>query len=398
MRGRVVLWLSLVLNIVLTAMILELPRLTPEPAAGIQPHSAALEEGPHRYRTNVVVRRQNFVWNQIESEDYRTYIANLRAIGCPEATIRDIIVAEVNQLFSRRRATEVLTADQQWWRSDPDPAVTSAAVEKIRSLENERRTLLTALLGPAWESTYYPYPASPNSPPLDGPILGALPNEVKQAVHDVESRSLQRREAYLSAQAQAGKEPDPAILARLRQETRTELAEILGPAQLEEYVLSYSNNAGQLRSELRGLETSADDFRKLFRACDPIDQELQGLAGNTDPESVKRRRELEQQRAAAIQEALGTEKFQEYRLSQDPIYRQTQAVARQAGAPAEKLMPLYEINQATETERARIRNDGNLSSEEKDEALRAVQTAQLNSLRRLLGEEAYQRYLNSQTR
>src|SRR5262245_10847191 len=35
-----------------------------------------------------------FHWRTIESEDYRKYIANLRAIGCPEETIRDIIVAE----------------------------------------------------------------------------------------------------------------------------------------------------------------------------------------------------------------------------------------------------------------------------------------------------------------
>ena len=37
-------------------------------------------------------------WRQVESSDYRQYIANLRAAGCPEKTIRDIIVAEVSEL------------------------------------------------------------------------------------------------------------------------------------------------------------------------------------------------------------------------------------------------------------------------------------------------------------
>jgi len=36
-----------------------------------------------------------FQWNELESTDYRVYIANLRRIGCPEQTIRDIITADL---------------------------------------------------------------------------------------------------------------------------------------------------------------------------------------------------------------------------------------------------------------------------------------------------------------
>src|SRR5262249_55086014 len=63
--------------------------------------------GPTAVRTNTVVRRQFFTWQEVESPDYPTYIANLRDIGCPEQTIRDIIIADVNALYARRRATEV---------------------------------------------------------------------------------------------------------------------------------------------------------------------------------------------------------------------------------------------------------------------------------------------------
>jgi len=37
----------------------------------------------------------SFHWSQLESTDYATYIANLRAAGCPEQTIRDIISADL---------------------------------------------------------------------------------------------------------------------------------------------------------------------------------------------------------------------------------------------------------------------------------------------------------------
>jgi len=44
-----------------------------------------------------------FHWSQLESSDYRVYIANLRAIGCPAPTLRDIISADVDTLYTKKR-------------------------------------------------------------------------------------------------------------------------------------------------------------------------------------------------------------------------------------------------------------------------------------------------------
>src|SRR4030095_686740 len=121
----------------------------PGPAEKLSPQ-AAVEAGSNQPQSNVVVRRQFFSWSEVESSDYPTYIANLRQIGCLEQTIRDIIIADVNAFYSKRRATELVTSDQQWWRSEPDPAVVQAAIEKAAALETERRSLLTSLLGTNW--------------------------------------------------------------------------------------------------------------------------------------------------------------------------------------------------------------------------------------------------------
>ena len=43
-------------------------------------------------KTNFLVRQQFFTWQEVESDDYPAYIANLRDISCPEQTIRDIII------------------------------------------------------------------------------------------------------------------------------------------------------------------------------------------------------------------------------------------------------------------------------------------------------------------
>ncbi len=45
----------------------------------------------------------SFCWSQIESSDYRAYVRNLRGIGCPERTVRDIIHADIDGLYTTRR-------------------------------------------------------------------------------------------------------------------------------------------------------------------------------------------------------------------------------------------------------------------------------------------------------
>src|SRR4029078_4829838 len=51
----------------------------------------------------IVYKTNQFRWNQIESADYREYIKNLRSVGCPEATIRDIIITDIMRLYAARR-------------------------------------------------------------------------------------------------------------------------------------------------------------------------------------------------------------------------------------------------------------------------------------------------------
>ena len=41
-------------------------------------------------------------WDQMETADYKAYIANLRRVGFPEELIREIIIADVNKLYADR--------------------------------------------------------------------------------------------------------------------------------------------------------------------------------------------------------------------------------------------------------------------------------------------------------
>src|SRR5213083_265263 len=122
MRLRVALAVSLGLNVALAAGWFFATR-RPGHTSAPPPGPETLAPPPNAPKPTVIVRRQNLTWDQIESADYPVYIANLRAIGCPASTIRDIIVADVNELYAERRAKEITIPAHQWWRSDPDPTV-----------------------------------------------------------------------------------------------------------------------------------------------------------------------------------------------------------------------------------------------------------------------------------
>ena len=395
MRSRIALWISVASNAALIAALSYVwSRREPEKQLQVSA-PAPIATTNQIVKTNVVVRRQNFTWHEIESTNYVTYLANLRAIGCPEPTIRDIIVAEVNALYDRKRATEIVTPEQQWWRSTPDQQAVTAAMSQLHALEAERRNLLTRLLGPKWEAANSWEIAAFNSR-LDGPVLGNLTADAKQSLRDQEAKFAQQRQEYVSRKQAAGEAVDPADLARLQEENRRELAKIMSPAQVEEYLLRYSDVAQNMRREFQGFELAPDEFRSIFRARDSAELQLPLYAKGDDPATVKRREELEAQRQDAVKQALGSERHQMFQYSQDPLFRQAQTSAQQIGAPAEVVLPIYQINQAAELERQRIGNDSSLTLEQRAAAIATTVTQQQESLRKILGKEAFERYRQGQ--
>jgi hypothetical protein len=116
---------------------------TPEAIAGA---TAAVPSTP-------AVEAKPFNWSQVESADYRAYVANLRGIGCPERTIRDIITADVDTVFAPRR--EKL---EQQKMSQTGGGVTASLIRQkleagLGELRDEEARLVAALLGPEPSST-----------------------------------------------------------------------------------------------------------------------------------------------------------------------------------------------------------------------------------------------------
>src|SRR2546421_2333959 len=100
-RVRIIFLFSLVLNVALgVALITWLASAPENKPRVVRPFSAAsLNSNGIRFisKTNILIRPRAFSWQEVESPDYAVYVENLRALGMPDTTVRDIIVADVDQ-------------------------------------------------------------------------------------------------------------------------------------------------------------------------------------------------------------------------------------------------------------------------------------------------------------
>jgi hypothetical protein len=390
MRVRFWLIVSVAFNLFLAAFVYVATKPMEEPAVPVAP---ALDNVV--VKTNVVVRRENFTWEQVQSTNYAVLINNLRAIGCPEQTIRDLVTSDINRIYSRRRVTEVDFPNYQWWKSTPDPGLVQAAGEKLRRLETERRDLLTGLLGAGWDAEGKELIAARAGITLTGPILGELSAAGKQAVLDIIAPAQQKIEAYQEQQRLAGNAIDPMEMVRLREEPLVPLASVLGPEAYAEFVLRYSPAAQQLRDMMRTMELAPEQFRDLFTALNAIIGQPVFFYAGSDPGLLKQQQQLAAQSEAVIKATLGAA-YASYQQNLDPLYQSSQTLAQQLNLPATAVTAIYQINRATQAELDRIRNDDTLSNDEKIQALAQTRVQEQQTLEQLLGPDAFQRWLQTQ--
>jgi len=339
-----------------------------------------------------VFTQKKFGWEHIQSDDqnktneYQTYLDSLRAVGCPEDKVRYIVLTDINELFSKKRLKEAVAHDIQWWRSEPEPSIAGALQAKGRTLEDERRALIEKYLGPDVVESEKGEAMLWSNVQLTGPVLGNLPPEVHNTVQEICGKSIERHQGAFWARVNDGQPLNSVEMARLREQTRADLRKVLNAEGMEEFLLRYSQNAHSLRNELRGFDPTPDEFRKILRATDSMDHQLQLQYGGIEALSPQQRERHLAQRDAAIKEVLGPKRYQDYLMVKDPLYRQAQATASQYGAPDKAIMPIYQMTKANETRRQKILNDAALTPQQKSEALNSVNQEQMRTVQQIVSD------------
>lgn len=117
------------------------------PASGPDAGTTGMEVETSARATFSSVKPQTFHWSQLEAADYKVYISNLRGIGCPELTIRDLIAADVDaSVYAPRR--EKLNRSQVGTSASLTASLTRHALEaELQKLNDEEAALIATLLG-----------------------------------------------------------------------------------------------------------------------------------------------------------------------------------------------------------------------------------------------------------
>lgn len=328
-------------------------------------------------------------WADVTNDTYVDYVARLRAAGAPEKQVHHIVVADVNELFDQRRLEHAIRTDPHWWRAETFMGILPMQSSPRANFDGPRRDVLVKILGEDGADALKLASLNNSSVDLTGPVLGALPLEKWNAVQEICARSMDRYNAFQTARFNDSGAVNNVELAKLREQTRTELVKVLMPEQVEEFLLRYSQNSSTLRTDLRGIDLSPEEFRKFFRAIDPLEHRVQMDYGGPEAFSAKQKAELEAQRDRAAREALTPEHFAQYMATKDPLYKQAQLMAMQYGLNGRSVQPLHDMQKSLDARRIQIGQNAALSAEQKADALQSVSLEHQQRLQRILGDTTY---------
>lgn len=348
MNAKTFLVISLFLNLGLAAALLRptapAPTAVPPvaaPEATPAPPVAAPATRP-RTVTQVVTNTlsQKFDWNAVESDDYKKYIANLRAIGCPEETIRDIITADVNKLYeSRRKALAGPPKKFEFWKAGVfmGAATDPERTEKERALNLEKRALLTELLGSAPDEKPDLVASTANQLEAMFDFLPASKrNKVFEAMQDMQTKM---------QKAMKGGSPDPEDMRKAMKESEAALAALLTPQELLDYNLRFSITANTMRMQLAGFEPTEQEFLEIYQRRKAYDDEFGGGFGgplNLKGEEKQRQQTAEKALEDQVKNLLGGDRYTDYTRAKDYAYQAMYRVADREGLGKEAALKVYE--------------------------------------------------------
>lgn len=395
MKMKIVLMVSVLLNVVLAALLVVRNKPAPDLTTGTHAtpitntSAPAVTQTQNEPAASGGIAPARFDWRMVESDDYRKYIANLRAIGCPEETIRDIIVADVNKLFeSRRKELNAGGKKFEYWKTG-NPFATLIDADKLerqQKLAQEKREVLKELLGAAPEEKPDLF-AGMN--PFEA-MLDFLPAEkqskVMQLIQDWQVKMMKKMK---------GGPPDAVDTKEMlnaQKEMEAELATILSPQEMEDYQLRLSPTASTLRMQLAGFDPSEQEFRDIFKLAKAYDDQFKPMARSTDKTEREQAETARKEMEAQIKTLLGDARYAEYKRAQDWTYKGIAKVAERNGLAKDAAVKVYDMKNIAEEQAQKVRGDKSLNKEQRHAALRGIRAETENSIRTVFGDKAFASY------
>ena len=289
-------------------------------------------------------------WNQLESADLRTMLAQLRAAGLPPELVRAIMAEAVRVQFAPRRAAlNARYKEPPYWNPGAvDPKQQAEMREIMRAQDKAQRDLLGT----------EPDPADPYFATLHRQFPN-WPEEKFAALAQIRA-DYSARQSEIFANVRGALTPDDQRqLAALDRAQRDAVAQALSPQEFDEYQLRTSSAAQNLRSQLTAFDTTEQEFRALFKLQSAFDDQYGRFYAAPTREEMIARSNAQRQLTEDVHAALGDARFADYQRATDYNFRQTSALVARLELPPDTALQLYNVQKQFEQRRAELMRGAN---------------------------------------
>jgi hypothetical protein len=382
---------SIGLNVALAAAVIWLlrpqerqPAVGPAQVASVHPansaRASAVPEAPVSGKAAA-----SLTWAALESPDYKQFIKNLRAFGCPEETIRDIIVADIHKLYARKRAALSKPEPFKFWQPEPERGAAAAreSRKQWRALQDEEQSVLAELFGASWKADIARADADPVE---DERFFGPLPADKREKVRALVDRFGEAEaDVYFRMAGGELSADDKKRLREIKQQERRELAALLTPAELEEYDVRNSETAERIRGALLGQDWSKEEFLAVFRLQKTFDDRFEDSSGKASAELKAAAAQLESQ----LKGVLGEQRYAEYSRGQSEDYQELSRLVESFNLPATTAAKVYSVQGLARDQLDALGRDTSLAPEQLARTRAAIEQERDKTIQALLGDTAF---------
>jgi hypothetical protein len=390
MKSKYLLIVSLALNVVAGFFIFagvqsveELPLGQALPATDSPLGQAAAH--PQQVVTNTVVKQMT--WETVEASSYLDYIDNLRRIDCPEETIREIILADVNKLYKTERREAFNKKKYEYWKSNGKLGigVDKEYIEATRERNAKRDELLKQLGIESSLENQFSQGLNPFELTLD-----FLPEQKQVAL----LKEIQDRDIRI-AELSMGGEVDSKIVRQTRKDMRESIKGMLSEEEYTNYLLRMSGTANQLRRVNAGFDPTEDEFLSVFKLKHAFSEYYDCEYGPPDGEMQERRDQRnagQEQLNEQIRQALGDERYADYERSQDYKYKQIHRSMKLADLGTGEANQVYDMHKVAEDAALQLRGNQTLNEAERRERLRQIRNETESAIQQVVGTEGWEKF------
>jgi predicted RNA-binding Zn ribbon-like protein len=289
-----------------------------------------------------------FPWEQIESPDYRKYVSNLRAAGFPEELIRTIITADVDKLYEPREAAlkpKPIPFDAPMAQRAPQEMKDEdwERLKQLRDVRMEKQALLEQVLGIYVPRDIMRSPNSRRNYESYEYALSLLPPEKREAVQ------LAQENEILKEGMQKATITDPAAeleaFKRSCAERDAALRQVLTPDEFDRYEMHMEPVATELARCTIGMEPTESEFQAMFKIASKNWIDTGGVYGRwrANPVPQDQIAAADRERDASLSEALGPERYLDYRMAITEMGQQMRNLAARFGLPGETVAQAFAL-------------------------------------------------------